>query len=168
MLLFKVLIINFSILTSVAVSFTAFKSVAFKKWWAFIICSIFFSTQEQEYTHSLVHLEGVKLDLLIFPHSSCGKESTCNVGDPGLIPGSGRSPRAGIGHPLQYSWASLVAQAVKNPLAMQETGVQSLGWGDPPPMEEGLATHPSILAWRIPMDRGAWHAVVHGVAKSRT
>ena len=90
------LIINFSILTSVAVSFTAFNSVAFKKWWAFIICSIFFSTQEQEHTNSLVHLEGVKLGLLIFPHSSGGKESTCNAGDPGLIPGSGRSPREGV------------------------------------------------------------------------
>ena len=149
------LIINFSILTSVAVSFTAFNSVAFKKWWAFIICSIFFSTQEQEHTNSLVHLEGVKLGLLIFPHSSGGKESTCNAGDPGLIPGSGRSPREGIGHPLQYLWASLVAQVVKSPPAMRETGVQSLGWEDPPPMEEGMATHPSILAWRIPMDRGA-------------
>ena len=85
MLLFKVLIINFSILTSVAVSFTAFKSVAFKKWRAFIICSIFFSTQEQEYTNSLVHLEGVKLGLLIFPHSSGGKESICNAGNLGLI-----------------------------------------------------------------------------------
>jgi len=45
-----------------------------------------------------------------FPHSSVGKESTCNAGDPGLIPGSGRSTGEGIGYPLQYSWASLVAQ----------------------------------------------------------
>ena len=51
---------------------------------------------------------------------------------------------------------------------MQETGAQSLGRGDPPTMEEGMATHPSTLAWRIPMDRGTWQAVVHGVAKSRT
>ena len=50
---------------------------------------------------------------------------------------------------------------------MQETGVQSLGWEDAPPLE-GMATHPCILAWRIPMERGAWQAVVHGVAKSRT
>ena len=56
--------------------------------------------------------------------------------------------------------------AVKNLLAMQVTWVQSLGWEDP--LEEGMATHPSIFAWRIPMDRGAWWATVHGVAKSRT
>ena len=58
-----------------------------------------------------------------FPDSSVGKEPTCNAGDPGLIPGSGRSPGEGIGYPLQYSWASLVAQLVKNPLAIQETPV---------------------------------------------
>ena len=62
-----------------------------------------------------------------FPDSSVGKESTCNAGNPGIIPGSGRSAGEGIGYPLQYSWASLVAQLVKNPPAMQETWVQSLG-----------------------------------------
>ena len=62
-----------------------------------------------------------------FPNSSVGKESACNAGDPSLIPGSGRSPGEGIGYPLQDSWASLVAQLVKNPPAMQETWVQSLG-----------------------------------------
>jgi len=62
--------------------------------------------------------------------------------------------------------ASLVAQMVKNPPAMQETWVQSLGWEDP--LEECLATHSSILAWRVLLDRGAWWATVHGVAKSRT
>ena len=77
-----------------------------------------------------------------------GKESTCNAGDPGLIPGSGRSTEAGIGYPLQYSWASLVARLVKNPLAMWETWVRSLGWEDA--LEEGKATYCSILAWRIP------------------
>ena len=95
-----------------------------------------------------------------------GKESACSAGDPGLIPGSGRSPREGIGYPLQYSWTSLVAQTVKNPPAMRETWVQSLGWEDP--LEEGMATHSSILAWRIPMDREAWQAAVHGVAKGWT
>ena len=55
---------------------------------------------------------------------------------------------------------------VKNPSAMQEIRVQSLGWEDP--LEEGMATHSSILAWRIPMDRGAWRATVHGIAKSWT
>ena len=56
-----------------------------------------------------------------FPGSSTGKESTCNAGDPGLIPGSGRSPREGISYQLQYSWASLEAQKLKNLPAMWET-----------------------------------------------
>ena len=61
--------------------------------------------------------------------------------------------------------ASLVAQLIKNPPAMQKTWVQSLGWEDP---LEGMATHSRILAWRIPTDRGAWQATIHGVAKSWT
>ena len=56
-----------------------------------------------------------------FPSSSAGKEFVCNAGDPGSIPGSGRCTGEGIGYALQYSWASLVAQLVKNPPAMQET-----------------------------------------------
>ena len=60
----------------------------------------------------------------------------------------GRSPGEGIGYPLQYSWASLVAQLVKNLPAMWETWVCSLGWEDP--LEKGKATHSGILAWRIP------------------
>ena len=59
-----------------------------------------------------------------------------------------------------------VAQTVKNLPAMWETWVQSLGWEDP--LEEGLAAHSSILAWRIPMERGAWQATVHGVTNSQT
>ena len=82
-----------------------------------------------------------------FPDSSVGKESACNAGDPGLIPELGKSAGEGIGYPLQYSLAYL-AQLVKTPTAMQETWVQSLGWEDP--LEKGMATHPSILAWRIP------------------
>ena len=101
-----------------------------------------------------------------FPGSSAGKESARNAEDPSLIPGSGRSPGKRIGYPLQYSWASLVAQTVKNSPAMLETWVQSLGWENL--LEDGMATHSSILAWRIPMDRGAWWAIVHGVSKSRT
>ena len=62
-----------------------------------------------------------------FPDSSVGKGSTCKAGDPGSVPRSGRSAEEGICYPLQYSWASLVAQLVKNPPAMQETWVQSLG-----------------------------------------
>ena len=62
-----------------------------------------------------------------FPGISAGKESACNAGDPGLIPESGRSPGEGIGYPLQYSWAFLLAQMVKNPSAMPETWVRFLG-----------------------------------------
>ena len=64
-----------------------------------------------------------------------------------MIPGSGRYTEEGIGYPLQYSWASLEAQLVKNPPAMWETWVPSLGWEDS--LEKGKATHSSILAWRI-------------------
>ena len=65
-----------------------------------------------------------------------------------MTPGLGRSLGEGIGYPLQYSWASLVAQTVKNLPAVRETWVRSLGWEDP--QEEGTATHSSTLAWRIP------------------
>ena len=83
-----------------------------------------------------------------FPDSSVGKESACNAGDPGSIPGSGRSAGEGIGYPLQDSWASLVAQVVKNPPSMRKTWLRSLGWDDP--LEKGMATDSSILAWRTP------------------
>ena len=82
------------------------------------------------------------------PGDSAGKESIYNVGDPDSIPGLARSPGERIGYPLQYSWASLVAQMAKNLPAMQETWVWSLGWEDL--LEEGMAAHSSILAWRIP------------------
>ena len=75
------------------------------------------------------------------PGTSAGKESACNAEDSRSVPGSGRSPGEGIGYPLQYSWASLVVQLVKNLPAMWETWVRSLGWKIP---------------WKIPMDRGAW------------
>ena len=71
-----------------------------------------------------------------------------------------------MGYPLQYSWAFLVAQTVKNLPAMQGTWVGSPGWKDA--LEEGMATHSSVLAWRIPMDTGAWQATVHQVTKSWT
>ena len=64
---------------------------------------------------------------------------------------------------LCFTYCFPVAQLVKNPPAMQETPVRFLGREDP--LEEGMATHSSILAWRIPMDRGAWQATVHGVAE---
>ena len=82
-----------------------------------------------------------------FPDSSVGKESACNAGDPGSIPGSGRSAGEGIGYPLQDSWASLVAQVVKSPPAMRKTWLRSLGWKDL--LEKGMVTHSSILAWII-------------------
>ena len=94
-----------------------------------------------------------------FPHSSVGKGSACNTGDPSSIHGLGRSAGEGIGYPFQYSWASLLAQLVKNLPAMQETWVWSWGWVDPLVKEK--ATHSSILAWRIP-----W--TVHRVTKSWT
>ena len=70
-----------------------------------------------------------------------------------------------MGYPVQFPWASLAAQTVKNPPAMRETWVRSLGWEDP--LEKGMATHSSILAWSIPMGRGAWRATVPGVARSQ-
>ena len=81
-----------------------------------------------------------------------------------MIPGLGRFPGEGIGYPLQYSWASLVAQMVKNPPAMRETWIQSLGWEDP--LEEGMATHSSILDWN-PHGQRRLVATVHGVTKSQ-
>ena len=109
-------------------------------------------TQEDD----VVQRKGSQLPLgrasLIAP---VGKESACNAGDPGLIPGPGGSTGEGIDYPLQYSWASLVAQLVKNPPAMWETWVQSLGWEHP--LEKGKATHSTILV-----------CIIHGVTKSRT
>ena len=77
-----------------------------------------------------------------FPDSSVGKQPTCNAGDPGLSAGSGRSTGEGIGYPLQYSSASLVAQLVTNLPTMWETWVWSLGWEDS--LEKGKATHPVL------------------------
>ena len=83
-----------------------------------------------------------------FPGSSAGKESTCNAGGPGLIPGSGSSSEEGLGYPLQYSWASPVAQVVKNEPAMWETWVRKIPW-----RREGNPLQYSCLEY--PMDRGA-------------
>ena len=80
---------------------------------------------------------------------AAGKESTCNAGDPGSILGLGRSLGEGIGYPLQYPWASLVAQLVKNP---------AISWSE-------MATHSSILCLENPMDRGVWQTTVCGVAR---
>ena len=112
------------------------------------------------FTYDISHLYS-QLGFLV---SSAGKESSCKVGDP---PGLGRSPGEGIGYPLQYSWASLVAQMIKNLPAMPETWVRSLGWEDPqrrawqpiPVLQPGEST------WTED-PRGL--ATVHGVPKSWT
>ena len=85
---------------------------------------------------------------LIIISCSVGKESTCNAGGSDSIPGWGKSAGERIGYPLQNSWASLVAQLIKNQPAMQETWVRSLDSRDP--LEKGKAAHSSILSWRIP------------------
>ena len=105
--------------------------------------------------------------------SSADKESACNAGDPGLIPGSGGSAGEGIGYPLQYSWASLVAQTVnnwpkkkKNWPAMRETWVQSLGWEEPP--EEAMATHGEGNGnpQQSSCLENSWQATVPGITES--
>ena len=88
-----------------------------------------------------------------FPGSSADKESASNAGDPGSIPGLGRSPGEGNSYLLQYSWTSLVAQIVKNLPAMQETWNQSLGWEDPPGDGKSYTLQYSCLENSI--DRGA-------------
>ena len=98
------------------------------------------------YSFKYKSLENLLLNLLLFrlPNDSVGKESACNAGDPRLIPGSGRSPGEELGYPLQCSWASLVAQMVKNPPAMQETRVQFPGLGRSP--GEGIG-YPLQCSW---------------------
>ena len=83
-----------------------------------------------------------------FPDSLVAEESTCNAGDPGSIPGWGRSSGEGVGYPLQDSWAAPAAQLVKNLPAVRETWVRSLAWEDL--LEKGKAPHSSVLAWRTP------------------
>ena len=95
--------------------------------------------------------------LLGFPGGS-GSKSACNAGELGLISGSGGSPGEGIGYSLQYSWASMVAQTIKNLPAMQEIWVWSLCLENP--LEKRVATHSSILAWRIPWTEGTGHTLM--------
>ena len=96
-----------------------------------------------------------------FPDSSVGKESACNTGDPVSITGSGRSTGEGIGYPLQYSWASLVAQLVKNLPARWETWVRSLGLERSPAEEKGYPLQYFCL-------KNSKDCIVHGVKKSWT
>ena len=88
-------------------------------------------------------MEGKCIEVIVIQYSRKATSSEVLGLDPSSIPESGRSPGKGIGYPLQYSWAFLVAQMVKNS-AMWEIWVQSLGWGDP--LEDSMATHSSILA----------------------
>jgi len=101
-----------------------------------------------------------------FSSSSAGKESTCNSEEPSAIPGLGRPPGEGIGYTCHNARASFVPQTLKNPPAVQETCIWSLRWEYL--LKEGMATHASILGWRILMDRGAWRATVHGFTKNQT
>ena len=99
--------------------------------------------------------------VLCFPGSSAGKESACNAGDPVSIPGLGRSPGEGVGYPLQYSSAFLVAQLIKNPPAMRETRVRSSWLGRSPGEGKGYPLQYSGL-------ENSMDYKVHGVTKSRT
>ena len=96
------------------------------------------------------------------PGCSAGKESSCDAGDPSLIPELGSYPGIMIGYPLQYSWASLMAQKVKTTPAMQETWVQSLSWEVP--WRRAWEPTPVFL----PGEFHGQRSLVHGVAKSRT
>ena len=107
-------------------------------WWA-AVCGV---------AQSWTRLQWLSSSSSSIPGSLAGEESACNGGDLSSIPGLARSTGEEIGYPLRYSWASLVAQLVKNPPAMRETWVWPLGWEDP--LEKGKATHSSIVAWRIP------------------
>ena len=95
-----------------------------------------------------------------FPYSSVDKESACNAGDPGFIPGSGRSAGEGIGYPLQYSWASLVAQLKESVCNAGELG-SILGLGRSPGEGKGYLLQYSGL-------ENSMNYIVHGVTKSET
>ena len=112
------------------------------------------------------HVEYTGLHRGFFPSSSAGKESVSNAGIPSWIPGSGRSPGERIDYPLQYSWASLRAQTVKNPPAMRETWVPALGWEDS--LLKGMATHSPVFLPGESHGQRSLAATVHGVTKSRT
>ena len=96
-----------------------------------------------------------------FPGSSAGKESACNAGDPSSIPRLGRSDGEGIGYPLLYSWASLVAQLVKNPPPMWEDLGSMPGLGRSPGEGKGYPLQSSGL-------EKSMDCIVHGIAKSQT
>ena len=92
---------------------------------------------KEKYFPGMIHTFRTSLHTLGFTDSSVGEESACNAGDPSSIPGSGRSSGEGIGYPLQYSWASLVAQLVKNPPSLRVDLGSIPGLGRPPGEEKG-------------------------------
>ena len=96
-----------------------------------------------------------------FPHSSAGKESACSAGDAGSIPGLGRSPGEGIGYPLQYSWASLVAQLVKKSAHKAGAMGSIPGLGRSPGDGKGYSRQYSGL-------ENSMDGIVHGITKSQT
>ena len=113
-----------------------------------LLCIVFPPISHASTSEMEIHLHIILVTSILFMAFPGGKESTCKGGDLGSIPGSGSYPGEGIGFPFQYSWASLVAQMVKNLPGMCESWVWFLSYEDP--LEEGMATHSSILAWRIP------------------
>ena len=115
---------------------------------------------------SFMVLSTGRLMKVIFPGISASKEYRLQCRRSRFHLWVRSSPGERIGHPLQCSWASLVARLLKNPPAVWETWVRPLGWEDP--LDEGMATYFSILAWRIPMDREVWQITVQRITKSRT
>ena len=91
----------------------------------------FVDSECRVFINFLISIKLLHIILMGFPDTSVGKESTCNAGDPGSIPWTGRLAGEGVGYPFQYSWAPLVAQLVKNLPAMRETWVRLLAWEDP-------------------------------------
>ena len=98
-----------------------------------------------------------------FRDSSAHKKSTCSAGEPGLIPGSGRSPGEGMGYLLQDSWTSLMTQTVNNPPAIREIRARLLDWEDS--LKEGMGNPLQYSCLENPMDRGTWQATVHRVTR---
>ena len=143
----------------------------FKSNYAWKICE-FWSLQRKYMLKGKLRVtkkEHLLLGIIIlwdFPGSSVVKESACNAGDPGLIPGLGRSQGEGTGYPPQYSWASLVAQLVKNPPAVQETWIRSLGQEDSPGEWRGYPLQYS--GQENSMDCMVTTPCDHEVTKSRT
>ena len=126
---------------------------------------VFSNTIVQKHQFFSAHLS---LESNSHPYMTTGKATAltiCNAEDPNLIPGLARSAGEGTGYPLQYSWASLVAQLVKNPLLMQETWVQSLGWEDKIPWRRERLPTPVFWPGEFHELYNLWD---YGIAESQT